>query len=56
MENEDKITFKMVASKIMHFYDIAVENKAIRKPYSWAIYQTWKVINALEQSRDNKKD
>ena len=40
-----EMTFGKIADKIMDFYFEAVANDAIRKPWAWALYQTWKWVD-----------
>ena len=35
-------------------YGIALTNDYIQKPISWALYQTWKDVNAKEKPRKSR--
>ncbi len=43
---------------IKHFYELhseAVSNRYIKKPISWALYQTWKWADEKEKPRGQKE-
>ena len=42
------MTIGKIIDKILDYYFDAVSNDAIRKPYAWAVYQTWKWVDARE--------
>ena len=49
-----KLTIRNVSAKLVHMYEIAQKNPAIKKPLSWALYQTWKWCNVIEKEREDQ--
>lgn len=50
------MTFGKIIDKIIDFYFEAVSNDSIVKPFSWAVYQTWKWVDKRERKRGNKAE
>lgn len=51
-----RITKAIVVKRFTEFLKIAKANSYIRKPYSNAIYRTWRYISAVEKERKFKDD
>lgn len=52
-----KITIKLITRMIEDYYGQAFSSPYIRKPISWALYQTWKAIDKVEEERtDVRRD
>lgn len=47
-----KLTIRNASAKLVSLYDIAQKRDDIKKPLSWALYQTWKWAEKLEEERD----
>lgn len=47
-----------ILDKFIKNYNHAFCNEHIRKPKSWALYQTWKLVDSIEKSRfgENEND
>lgn len=50
------LCFDSIIEKLHHNVLYAKKQKYIRKPYSWALYETWKLVNAIEKSRRIEND
>ena len=48
----DKYFYTALKSFIKH-YEFAKCKKHIRKPVSWALYEVWKTMDAIEEERNN---
>ena len=46
-----KINVGSIINRLEKFYGQALAQKYIRKPWAWALYQTWKVIDQIEPER-----
>lgn len=51
-----RVTKSVVVKKFTEFLKISKANSFIRKPYSNAIYRTWRFINAVETERKFKDE
>ena len=49
-----KVTLDKAIRELCTMYGRGITNKYVFKPVSWALYQTWKKIDELEESRDVK--
>lgn len=47
--------YSTVMSHLAKEYERAMESKWIRKPISYALYQTWKWCDTYEKDRNEKK-
>ena len=45
------MTISKIIDKIISYYFSAADNDAILKPFSWAVYQTWKWVDKQEKPR-----
>ncbi len=52
MEKPKKVNTYEVELKLEKYIEEAKENPAIRKPISWALYQTWKWADQNEEGSD----
>ena len=53
-----RINVGSIINRLEKFYGQALAQKYIRKPWAWALYQTWKVIDQIEPERslnDNQR-
>lgn len=48
--------YSTVMSHLAKVYEIAKDNKMIRKPLSYSLYKTWEWCDRYEKERDTKKD
>lgn len=37
----------------INFYYQAKDNTHIKKPFAWALYNTWLIVNEMERSRED---
>lgn len=45
------VTIGKIIDMIVTNFNVALNTKSIRKPLSWALYQTWKWVDHNEKSR-----
>ena len=45
------LCFDSIIEQLHNNVLFAKKQKYIRKPYSWALYETWKLVNAVEHER-----
>lgn len=50
------MTLKSVIQYLTKRYDTAQQNKVIKKPLAWALYQTWKYVDSKEKARSCETD
>ena len=50
-----KPTEKNTIRKFQDNYSKALKLDYVEKPLSWALYQTWKAVNSIEEVRDEQK-
>ncbi len=43
--------FGAVLDMFLDYYEKACASPIVRKPISWALYQTWKIVDGLEKPR-----
>jgi len=51
-----KLTIDRIYHKFLTTYHEALYNKAIIKPISWSLYQTWKWADEKEKPREGEQD
>lgn len=49
------ITIKTVINTLIKNLDYANKQKWVNKPYSWALYQTWKAVNMYEHPKEREE-
>ena len=49
-----KMNITSIMLLIGEHYKIAKQRKDILKPWAWAVYQTWKAVETIEQRRIRK--
>lgn len=47
------MTIERVLKILNGYLDQANYSKVIRKPYAWSLFQTWRVVDAIEKEREN---
>lgn len=45
------MTIRRMLNTLLENLEIAQKDKIIRKPFSWALYQTWKTVDHFEKER-----
>lgn len=45
------MTIRRMLNTLLENLEIAQKSHYVKKPYSWALYQTWKTIDAIEKER-----
>lgn len=45
------MTIRRMLNTLFENLEIAKKSSYVKKPYSWALYQTWKTVNAFEKER-----
>lgn len=45
------MTLNTVITKLTYYYKKALELDYVQKPLSWALYQTWKFVDAKENKK-----
>ena len=45
------MTLKKAITQLKIYYDLALKSEYIKKPLAWAFYQTWKVVDRMEEER-----
>lgn len=45
------MTIGKIIDYFISFYYQAKDNSYIHKPYAWALYQTWKLVDEKEKGR-----
>ncbi len=50
------ITREQVIKQFLKYVECAEKALYIRKPFSWAAYQTWKWVNTKEKDRNEVED
>ena len=54
ISEEDVIAIRLVRVDFVDFYEEALQSPIIKKPVSWALYQTWKKWDSQERKRKIK--
>ena len=49
-----KINNQTIGRMVDDYYQTALRDPYIRKPYAWALYQTWKYVDNNETDRVEK--
>lgn len=47
------MTIERVLKILNGYLDQANQSKFVRKPYAWALFQTWRVVDVIEKERQN---
>lgn len=47
------MTIERVLKILNGYLDQANKLKFVRKPYAWALFQTWRVVDEIEKERQN---
>lgn len=50
------MTIRRMLNTLLENLEIAKKSSYVKKPYSWALYQTWKTVNAVEKERELNND
>ena len=50
------MTIGKVIDYIISFYYQAKDNPAIHKPFAWALYQTWRLVDEYERKDDEQNE
>lgn len=45
------MTIRRMMNTLLENLEIAKKSPYVKKPYSWALYQTWKTVDAFEKER-----
>lgn len=43
------MTIRRMMNTLLENLEIAQKSSYVKKPYSWALYQTWKTVNREEE-------
>lgn len=46
------MTIQRMIDTLLENLEIAQKSSYVKKPFSWALYQTWKLIDKLEKERE----
>ena len=52
MSEKEEAMFRYIEKIFKGYYEKAAKSPFVRKPFSWALYQTWKEIDAKEIVRE----
>lgn len=47
------MTINRILNILLEKLEIAQKSPYVKKPYSWALYYTWKTVDALEKSGES---
>lgn len=47
------MTIRRMLNTLLENLEIAKKSSYVKKPYSWALYQTWKTVNREEEKERN---
>lgn len=50
------LTINSVINALNRYYEEAEKNRYVRKPLSWALYQTWKWADAAEGTKRGRDE
>lgn len=46
------MTIRRLLDTLLLNLEIAQKDKTIKKPFSWALYKTWKTVDQFEKERE----
>ena len=51
-----RITIGTLIDRILDYHSTGIERKYIQKPWAWALYETWKRCELMEEPKDADKE
>ena len=51
-----RITLGDIVNRLVNLHEVAVVRKDIKKPWAWALYQTWEWCDLLEKPKEAEQE